>query len=222
MAAYRLNRLLGLNGVPPAGSRTLHSEDLVGKLPPDMQWATTRIDAETIFDDEGFTRGEVSYWIPTIADSHLDTTDSVLEWMDWLTVGNDIPAEKVAMMEQLSSVLVLDMLTNNSDRFSGGNLMTSPDGRTLYYMDNTFGFQVEPDGHAKCRAYLTHSQKFSRRLVGELRRLDAQAIRRAFEPDPGVLTTDEIASVLSRRDWTLRYIDGLIEKYGAEKVLVFP
>ena len=34
-------------------------------------------DAETTFDDEGFTRGEVSYWIPVILDSHLDTLDSL-------------------------------------------------------------------------------------------------------------------------------------------------
>lgn len=222
VAAYRLNRLLGLNGVPPAASRTIHRDDLVGKLPLDQQWAATRIDAETLFDDEGFTRGEVSYWIPVIVDSHLDATDSVLEWMEWMAVGNQIPPEKFEQMAQLSSLLVLDMLTNNSDRFSGGNLMQSPDGRTLYYMDNTFGFQVEPEGHVKCRAYLTHSQKFSRRLIGELRKLDAPSVRRAFAADPGVLTHDEIGALLARRDWTLRYVDGLIDKYGADRVLVFP
>jgi hypothetical protein len=222
VAAYRIDRLLGLNGVPPAAMRTLHHDELVGKLPQDAQFVANRIEAETIFDDEGFTRGEVSYWIPTILDSHLDTTESVLEWWQWLSVGEEIPADKVEMMAQLSSLLVLDMLQNNSDRFSGGNLMTSPDGHTLYYMDNTFGFQVEPEGHLKCRTYLQRAQKFSRRLMVALRGLDAAAIKQSLEGDPGVLTDEEIGAVLARRDWTLRYIDGLTAKYGADRVLVFP
>jgi hypothetical protein len=146
----------------------------------------------------------------------------VLEWWQWLSVGEEIPADKVEMMAQLSSLLVLDMLQNNSDRFSGGNLMTSPDGHTLYYMDNTFGFQVEPEGHLKCRTYLQRAQKFSRRLMVALRGLDAAAIKQSLEGDPGVLTDEEIGAVLARRDWTLRYIDGLTAKYGADRVLVFP
>ena len=39
---------------------------------------TKRIDAETIFDAEGFTRGEVSYWIPVILDTHLDQSEGIL------------------------------------------------------------------------------------------------------------------------------------------------
>ncbi len=222
VAAYRIDRLLGMNAVPPATMRTFHRDDLVGKLPEDAQFHAARIDAETIFDDEGFTRGEVSYWIPTIADSHLDSLESVMAWWKWMTVGEEIPHEKFGLMAQLSSLLVLDLLTNNSDRFSGGNLMTSPDGKTLYYMDNTFGFQTDPEGHLKCRSYLLRCQKFSRRLIAALRTLDAAAIHRALEEEPGVLTDEEIDAVVSRKDWVLRYVDGLIAKNGAGQVLVFP
>jgi len=45
IAAYRLNRLLGMNAVPPATTRTFHRDDLVGKLPPDAAFLATRIDA---------------------------------------------------------------------------------------------------------------------------------------------------------------------------------
>ena len=222
IASYWLNRLLGLNNVPPACARTLHREDLLGRLRPESMGYLPRLNTETIFDAEGFTRGEVSYWIPVIVDGKLDTADQIEVWTGWLTVGNDIPRGKVGLMAQLSSLLVFDLLQNNSDRFSGGNLMTSPDGKTLYYMDNTFGFQVEPRGHEKCRAALVRSQKFSRRLVEALRRFDGHALRVAFESDPGVLTEDEIASVVARRDVALRYIDGLIRRFGADRVLVFP
>jgi len=222
IAAYRINRMLGLNAVPPATGRTLHRDELVGKLPKEASFQATRIDAETTFDDEGFTRGELSYWIPVIADSHLDTPESVLQWTKWLTPGEEIPPEKAGIMAQLSSLLVLDMLTNNSDRFSGGNLMTTGDGKILFYMDNTFGFQVEDEGHIRCREYLFRCEKFSRKLVDALRKMDLPSLRRALETEPSVLSDAELRSIVARKDVTLKYIDGLIAAFGADQVLVFP
>jgi hypothetical protein len=221
VAAYRLNRWLGFNVVPPATMRTFHHDDLVGKLPPDALFLARRIEAETTFDNEGFTRGELSYWIPVIVDSHLDTLDNVLAWWRWMTVGEELPADKANLMSQLSSLLLFDMLTNNSDRFSGGNLMTSKDGRVLFWMDNTFGFQIEPEGHLRCRTYLFRCQKFSKKMVASLRRLDLAGLRQALSPEPGVLTEPEMQSVIARRDVALRYVDGLIAQFGEDKVLVF-
>ena len=222
IAAYRINRLLGMNHVAPATHRTLNRDELVGKLPPEMAFFEKRINAETIFDEEGFTRGEVQYWIPVIVDSHLDTLENVLAWWKWMTVGEEIPPDKVQLMEQLSSLLVFDLLTNNSDRFSGGNLMTSPDGKMLYWMDNTFGFQVEPEGHVRCRTYLFRAQKFSRKFIDAVRRMDLTSLRAALEVEPGMLTDAEMRSVIARRDVALKYVDGLITQFGEDKVLVFP
>jgi hypothetical protein len=157
-----------------------------------------------------------------IVDSHLDTLENVLAWWKWMTIGEEIPADKVEIMAQLSTLLLFDLLTNNSDRFSGGNLMTSPDGKTLYWMDNTFGFQVEPEGHIRCRTYLFRCQKFSRRFVEALRRMDVAALRRALEAEPGVLSEAELQSVMARREVAIKYLDGLIAQFGEEKVLQFP
>jgi hypothetical protein len=222
VAAYRINRWLGFNAVAPATMRTFHRDDLVGKLPAEAAFLAKRIEAETIFDAEGFTRGEVSYWIPIILDSHLDTLDNVMSWWRWMTIGEEIPPDRVGMMQQLSSLLLFDLLINNSDRFSGGNLMTSKDGRVLFWMDNTFGFQIEPEGHLRCRTYLFRCQKFSRKSVAALRRFDLVALRQALQPEPGVLHESEMESVIARRDVALRYVDGLIAQFGADKVLVFP
>jgi hypothetical protein len=139
-----------------------------------------------------------------------------------MTIGEEIPPDKLNLMAQLSSLLLFDLLTNNSDRFSGGNLMTSPDGRILYWMDNTFGFQIEPEGHLRCRTYLFRDQKFSRKFVESLRRLDLPTLRRALENEPGALSEAELRSVMARRDVGLRYVDGLIAQFGEDKVLVFP
>jgi hypothetical protein len=222
VAAYRINRMLGLNRVPPATARSVHKAELLDKLPPDAQFLATRIMAETLFDEEGFTRGEASYWIPVILDSHLDTTESQMLWWKWMSVGEEIPRDKLDLMAQLSELLLFDLLTNNSDRFSGGNLMTSKDGRILFFMDNTFGFQVEPEGHIRCRTALMRCQKFSKKLVETMRRLDVPSLRTALEAEPGVLSEAELHAVIARRDVALRYVDGLITQYGAERVLVFP
>ena len=222
IASYWLNRLLGLNNVPPAIARTLHRDDIFGKLVHESVGYLPRLNTETIFDEEGFTRGEVSYWIPVVVNSNLDAPEKMADWTRLLAIDGEIPAARLSQLQQLSSLLVFDLLQNNSDRFSGGNLLQSPDGKILYYMDNTFGFQVEPQGHQKCRDVLARCQKFSRRLVEALRRFDGHALRQSLESDPGVLTDDEIASVVARRDVALKYIDGLIGRFGEDRVLVFP
>lgn len=222
VAAYRLNRLLGLRGVPPATMRTIHRDDLVAKMKNEGPFWRARVEKETIFDAEGFTRGQISLWVPHLVDSLLESPPAVAEWTRYLTVGVDIPEDKLDLMAQLSSLLILDELENNSDRFSGGNLLLSPNARTLYIMDNTFGFQPDPDGHVKCRGFLQRSQKFSRRLVEQLRRLDLPTLRRAFDDEPGVLSENELRAIVARGRWTLRYIDRLVAVHGARRVLVFP
>jgi hypothetical protein len=121
---------------------------------------------------------------------------------------------------------VFDLLTNNSDRYSGGNLVASADLQFLYFLDNTFGFQLDPRGHSRCREALARVERFSLSLYEALRRLDAAAIRAelAKEPDPPfeILTADEITAVLARRDVAVAHIDSLIARFGRERVLYFP
>src|SRR5262245_13858621 len=57
VAAYRLNRLLGLHAVPPAAPRAVTREELFGHLHPESQAALPRIKAETVFGPDGRTIG---------------------------------------------------------------------------------------------------------------------------------------------------------------------
>jgi hypothetical protein len=68
IAAYRLNRLLGLNAVPPAAPRAVSRDELFAHLHPDSLEFLPRIKAETIFGTNGQTLGTASYWIPVIKD----------------------------------------------------------------------------------------------------------------------------------------------------------
>jgi len=226
VAAYRLNRLLGLNAVPPAAPRAVSRDELLAHLHPDSAVALPRIQAETIFGPTGKTQGTASYWIPVIKDSGFDTAPGRQQMAAWLTVGENIPVEQRPIAAQLSDLVVFDFLTSNPDRYSGGNMKVSPDGTQLYFMDNTMSFFVEPAGNEKTRQVLLKTQRFSRSLYQALDRISAPTLQRILSEEAGapyeILTEAEIASVVARRDVVRHHIDGLVAQLGPHAVLVFP
>jgi hypothetical protein len=225
VAAYRLNRLLGLNAVPPCVPRAVSREDIFTKLHPESQGALPRIQAETIFDPLGKTPGVFSYWIPVIKDSGLDTPEGIEQTTSWLSQGNPVPPEKRSMAIQVSNLVVFDFLTSNPDRYSGGNMMMSPDGSQLFYMDNTLAFFPDPDGLPKTRTALRRSQRFSRHLYDSLGRVTVPDLERLLRQDTEeqeILTPAEIRGVVARREAVQHYIDELATEYGQKNVLVFP
>lgn len=227
VAAYRIGRLLGLHQIAPSLMHPLTREEVLGKLAPDSEWTRARVENETIFDAEGGrgkTVGALMYWIPNVVDLRLDTADGIERWADWLSQGTAIPHDKVGLLSQLSTLLLFDLLQNNSDRFSGGNLLGSPDGRVLYFMDNAFGFQADPEGHQRCWSYLKRAQKFSRSFFVALHDLDKPRLVAALAQDPSgpLLNDEELDALLGRRDRALRYLRGLFNQFGEDKVLIFP
>lgn len=226
VAAYRLNRLLGLNAVAPATPRMVSRSEIFDHLHPETQPMLPRIRAETIFDPRGNTAGVMMYWIPVIKDSGLDTPEGIAQSSQWLTVGQPIPPDKHALAAQLSDLLVFDFLTANPDRYSGGNMMMSEDGSRLYFMDNTLSFFIEPEGNEKTKIALHRAQRFSRRLYQALDRISedtlARILAQASEGDYEVLTKAEIRALVARRDGVRRYIDGLAARHGGQEVFYFP
>jgi hypothetical protein len=225
IAAYRINRLLGLTGVPPAAARVISRDEIERLLVKESRDLLARIRAEVIFDREGRTGAAVSHWIPEIRDARLEK-DHIPEWEPWLRQGGTPSPRGEDFVRQLSGLLVLDVLTSNYDRFTGTNDLMSPDGRTLYSMDNTIGFYLEPEGHPRPREHLIRAQRFSRHLYERLRAFDEAALRAelAREPAPpwAILTDQELQAVLQRRDFALAHIERLIAAHGRAKVLCFP
>jgi hypothetical protein len=226
VAAYRINRLLGLSAVPPATPRMISRAEVFSHLHADTQPMVPRIRSETIFDPRGYTAGVVMYWVPIIKDSGLDTPEGMRESARWLTQGQAIPDNKHALAAQLADLLVFDFLISNPDRYSGGNMLTNEDGSRLLFMDNTLSFMIEPEGNEKTRAALARSQRFSRRLYEALDRITEEKLTRvliqASEGDYEVLTKPEIRAVVARRDYVRRYVDDLSRTFGASQVLYFP
>jgi hypothetical protein len=226
VAAYRLNRLLGMNAVPPAAPRAVARDELFAHLHPESVDALPRIQAETIFGPTGKTVGAASYWIPVIKDSGFDTPEGQRLQQTWLSQGESIPADQRAMAAQLSDLVVFDFLTSNPDRYSGGNMKMSPDGAQLFFMDNTMAFFIEPEGSLRNRQALYRTQRFSRSLYQALDRVTVatleQVLAEEIDTPYEILTPGEINAVVARRDFVRRYLDGLIAEFGVQNVLVFP
>jgi hypothetical protein len=226
VAAYRLNRLLGMNAVPPAAPRAVTRDELLTHLHPESLMALPRIQAETVFGPGGKTVGTASYWIPVIKDSGFDTQEGQRLAQLWLSQGQHIPADQVPIAAQLSDLVVFDFLTANPDRYSGGNMKMSPDGRQLFFMDNTMSFYAEPDGNQKNRQALLKTQRFSRAMYKALDRITVPTLEQVLAEETGtpyeILTPAEINAVVARRDIIRQYVTVLIGHFGASNVLAFP
>lgn len=231
VAAYRINRMLGLASVSPAIARKFPRQVILAAVDASQRGYVARLEAEMIADSQGNVSGELSWWIPVIGRAKIggfaiDGVNGIVTWKRLLTIGRDIPESDANMARQISSMVLFDHLINNSDRWTGGNARTSADGNMLYYMDNTLSFGSSDQGHERAIIYLQRSQKFSRSVVERMRTLTFTELKRVMTRDTGpyeaLLTDEEIRSTLARRDFSLAYIDGLIEQHGVDAVLVFP
>jgi hypothetical protein len=230
IAAYRINRLVGLHSVPPAIGRIFDVRELAALVSSES--GKQRFLAEIVPEKGGVVHAELSWWIPVLVAPAridgfaIDSTDGVVTWKRYLTIGEETPERVAKLVAQLSDMVLFDFLINNSDRWSGNNVTASEDGQTIYFIDNTLAFGNDWNGHRRARTYFERSQKFSRRLVERLRTLTRAEIREALahdtEPFEVLLEDSEIHALLKRRDYALRHIDKLIAAHGADAVLAFP
>jgi len=230
VVAFRINRLLGLGSVPPAIGRRFQISEILKSLHPESRFYAPRLRAEMI-QQGGWVTGELSWWIPVIrrgkVDGYeIDSMEGIVSWKRYLSIGAKIPERDLALVQQISSMVLFDFIINNPDRWSGGNARVSDDQRLLYFMDNTLSFGDRVGAHNKARTYFERCHTFSRSLVERLRSLKESELRKVLEHDVEpfdyYLRDSEIAALLSRRDGAIEYIDSLIRQYGEDLVLAFP
>ena len=229
IAAYHVARLLGMDQVPPAVSRRVARSRLESRLHPDFVDDWDDLKRAITWDDDGTTEGAAVYWIPHLHDLGLDTPESIARWNAWLRQGGQIPQESQALASDLSQCILFDYLIGNWDRFSGGNLMGTPDGRRLFIRDHNlaFGDPIPDNLHERMWQRVVETQRFSRRQVQALLALDEASLRADVDTDPiaesrRILTPAQIRGVLDRRAAILSHIAELASRLGEQNVLAFP
>lgn len=232
IAAYRVDRLLGIGHVPPAKEIEVSVEEvLAGGDPGFRAYYAGRIDDEAIAHG-GKLRGTASWWVPeiklaAIGKNRIDLKEGKDIWTTQMQIGAAMDPELRPFLAQISALVLFDLLIDNSDRWSGSNTEMSPDGKTLFFMDNTMSFSKAQFGHEINVLAMRRIQMYPRKLVEKMRALTAEDLERvlAMPPDSKLaplLKPIEIKSVLARRDNMMKWIDGLIARYGEQAVLAFP
>ncbi len=231
IAAYRIDRLLGINHVAPAKAIAIPHKELVDAAEPNMRaYVAERLEDAIVRG--GIVYGEVQYWLPEIklaafGKHRIDEHEGKDLWRSYLVVDGKIPAEHRSLCAQLSTLIVFDALIDNADRWSGANTMMSPDGSTLFFMDNTLSFSIHRFGHEIPNTALRRMEVFPRGLVNRLRGLTYEQIERVLDMGDdkrlgALLSPEAMRAIIARRDNILVHIDRLIEQHGEEAVLVFP
>jgi hypothetical protein len=233
IAAYRIDRLLGIGHVAPAKPAKFTVAELVAAADPQLRTVTTqRILGETR-QRAGEVRGFIAWWIPEIRDArvgeHLvDSSEGMALWTSYLRIDAKMPDAARPLVEQLASLVVFDVVIDNADRWSGSNVKCSPDRQTLYFMDNTLSFSLFTKGHDNNLRPMYRMQVFPRALVGRLRAMSIETLRAVLDlgDDPAgmgpLLTDPELDAVMQRRDHVLAYVDRLIAQFGEDAVLALP
>jgi hypothetical protein len=232
LAAYRIDRLLGIGHVQPAKAIKFALADVIAAADPDYRTYTSRRITEEAVARGTELRGVASWWIPEIRDAKfdrllVDSAEGMQVWASRLQAGLPIDPEEQPMLAQLATLVLFDVIIDNADRWSGWNTKASTDLRTLYFMDNTLSFSKFSHGHDNNLKPLYRIQVFPRALVGKIRAMTLEAVTATLAADDGaglgpLLEPEEIRAIIARRDNVISYIDRLIAQHGEDAVLALP
>lgn len=227
LAAYRLSRLLGLHRTPPACGRTMPRDRLqrIADASGDPAFSQ-RVMTELLGRGDAVP-GAMLFWVP----GALEPVPGADRYAALLGAGALDPADR-ALAAELSALLLFDFLTDNVDRWSGGNILRqrTPPGQppgAMLFMDNGASFSALHDGMGARpqdqAARLDRVQRFPRALVAAMRALTPETLRAAVGRDPlGPCLSDlQIAAVIARRDRLLRHVEATVAARGEAEAMPF-
>lgn len=246
LAAYYLDRELGLGRVPPTTGRRFPWEALKRAAGDD-----DRI-AELSIAPDGTVKGAFIWWIP----DPLKRLRMGRRWERWVRVQKTLPITpyqrpvdyradlngrpgvreatdpsrplaKSPDIEtrpaELSDLIVFDYLTQNVDRWGGDftNVRTRGQGGPLIYLDNGAGFWLGEQRLGLMEARLKALQRFRRSTIDAVRALDMEAFAERLARDPlaPVLNEKQLDGLRQRRQAVLDHVEGLVARFGEAAVL---
>lgn len=200
VAAYRLSRALGLGMISPSCVRALPRTLLEQGMP---RYLLQRMDEEMRDNGRGEVPGAMIHWIPTLTSLRLEKKTW---WQPLLRRGAPLPPDRRRRILDISTMILVDFLVLNDDRWSGGN--THESGDRMVFVDQGAGFG--PDRHGARRERMLRQlhfcQRFDRQVAQALRALDVAALQADLAP---LLTPPERAELSQRIGDARRHLDRL-------------
>ena len=227
VAYFRLARLLQVKRVPPSIMREIPLSRLVGHLEKHSPDVASSLGKKALTGNTGAVSGAMITWMNDITESGLDGRKGRKRLDLFLSIDGPTPGEE-PLVAPASSMVVLDYVAGNWDRFSGGNLFADSSGSSLVLIDNNGSFSNwSKRQRRRMDDLLSSCQRFSIALISRLRGLEEKAVMDSMEwgpasPGRSLLRKSEIALLLSRRDELIAHVDELIAKHGEDRILVFP
>ena len=227
VAYFRLAKLLGVERVPPSIMREIPLSRLMGHLDKHFPDVASSLGKEALTGNNGAVPGAMIAWMNDIVESGFDGRKGRVKLDLLLSIDGPTSGEE-PLVAPASSMVVLDYVTGNWDRFSGGNLFADSSGSSLVLIDNNGSFSNwSKRQRERMDDLLSSCQRFSVALISRLRELEERAVMDAVEwgptgPGRTLLRKSEIALLLARRDALIAHVDELIATHGEERILVFP
>ncbi len=208
------------------------TQDMVGRMKGDFDW-----------DKDGVLHGSIRM-VPKGAPWPIEISQI---WRPWLTAGSGLaqldasvePAhQQVAffgadrvypeihglharqLARQVSSILLVDYLVNNWNRFAPteedwGSRTRIDDGLISSVQDSAAFFSGES---VRVRGRFSWSKRFSRATVESLKKLDRKVAEEFLFPNASKDELGRIDDLWTQRTRALRRIEKLVKKYGADDV----
>ena len=248
VAAYYLDRELGLDRVPPTTGRTFEWSELESAAGRDERVSELGI------DKDGTIRGAFIWWIP----ESLKRVRMGRKWERWVRVQKSLPItpyqrpvdyradlnRRPGVREatdpnrpiaqapdteerpaELSDLILFDYLTQNVDRWGGDftNVRSRGASGPLIYMDNGAGFWLGEQRLGLMEARLKAVQRFRRSSIEAVRALDIQrfAAHLASDPLAPVLNEKQLDGLRQRRDAVLEHVDAMVARFGETRVFAW-
>ena len=248
VAAYYLDRALGLDRVPPTTGRIFEWSELEAAAGPDERVSEVGV------AEDGTVKGAFIWWIP----DPLKRVRMGRRGERWVRIQKSLPvtpyqrpvdyradlnhrpgvreatdpSRPVAQAPdtehrpaELSDLILFDYLTQNVDRWGGDftNVRSRGPGGPLIYLDNGAGFWLGEQRLGLMEARLKALQRFRRSTIEAVRTLDIERFSRRLRTDPlaPVLNEKQLDGLAQRRDAVLQHVDAMVARFGEARVFAW-
>ena len=245
VAAYYLDRELGLGRVPPTTGRAFRWSQLKQAAGNDERVSELGI------APDGTVKGAFIWWVP----EPLKRIRMGRKWERWVRVQNTLPVtpyqrpvdyradlnrrpgvreatdprrpiaqapDTEGRPAELSDLIVFDYLTQNVDRWGGDftNVRSRGAAGPLIYLDNGAGFWLGEQRLGLMEARLKALQRFRRATIEAVRRFDIERFAARLQDDPlaPVLNGKQLDGLAQRCGALLEHVDAMVARFGEARV----